>query len=93
MAYLNDFNFKVDAQRDERQDNRAWSNSYSIVYNPQVAYPNSKVSSSNTAESKASTDWGQSEENGFTGKNAQTVLIVGVGVVVVAGAAYLYLKK
>jgi len=90
MAYLTDIN--VYAQRDERQDNRAYSNSYSIVYNPQVAYPNAKVSSKTTAESEASTDWGQSSESGFTGKNAQTVLLGLGAIAILAGGAYVAVK-
>lgn len=90
MALLWDVN--VNAQRDERQDNRAWSNSYSIVYNPQIAHPGATISGNNRADSSASTDWGQSESNGFTGKNAQNVLIVGTVLAVAAGAAYVILK-
>lgn len=90
MALLMDFN--VNAQRDERQDNRATSNSYSIVYNPQVAHPGGKISGNNRADSSASTDWGQESNDGFTGKNMQTVLIVGAGLAIAAGAAYIILK-
>ena len=94
MAFFTDIN--VNAQQDRRVDSRAFQtvNAYSIVYNPQIAHPGATISGNkNTADSNAKADWEQSSETGFTGKNAQTVLIAGIGIVAVVGAAYVLLPK
>ena len=94
MAILADLN--VYANQDKRTDARSFQtvNAYSIVYNPQIAHPGATISGNkNTADSNARADWEQSSESGFTGKNAQTVLIAGIGIVTVAAAAYILLPK
>ena len=94
MGLLWDINTNVNAQRDERQDNRSLSQSYSTVIAPIFAGENSKVyGNSADATSKASTDAKNSKEDGFTGGNAQNTLIAGGIVLGAAGLIYVLLKK
>jgi len=93
MAYLNDF--VVSANRDQRQDNRKFvnANAYTITYAPYIAYPGSTISGNKLSpESSANANLTDSIQSGFTGKNAQTVLVVGIGMALLVGAAYVYLK-
>ena len=92
MALLWDVN--VNAQRDERQDNRSFSQSNSYTIAPIFAAENSSVWG-NSADSAATakTDAKNSKEDGFTGGNAQNTLIT-LGVAAgAAGLIYILLKK
>lgn len=84
----------VYANQDKRQDNRNTTSSVSVVYAPQIAHPGATIAGNKTSsEASATSDWKQSDEQGFTGKNAQTTLIVGIAAVAVVGGAVFLLKK
>jgi len=92
MAYLWEVN--VNAQRDERQDNRKLVYTNANSYTQANIYAINSSVMGNTAKSSASaeTDAKFSDEQGFTGKNAQTA-IIGVGVAVAAaGLVYALVK-
>ena len=86
-------NTDINAQRDERQDNRAWTTSQanSYTYAPIFAFDSSVMG--NTARSNASAEASAqfSDEQGFTGKNAQTTMIAlgAVGILTIAGIVLL----
>ena len=92
MALLADMN--IYAQRDERQDNRSFSQSNSYTIAPIFAAENSSVWG-NSADSSATakTSAKNSKEDGFTGGNAQNTLIAGIVVIAVVGTGYVLLKK
>jgi hypothetical protein len=88
MGYLWDINTSLGV--DSRQDNRNFSQANSYTFAPIYAFDSNVVG--NTAKSNAESDQRTSSEQGFTGKNAQTVLIVAVIAVIGGAAAYAITK-
>lgn len=89
MALLWDMN--VNAQRDERQDNRSWtsSNTSSMVYSPIFAFDSSVMG--NSADASATSKTSSEKEagtSGITGDNIQNVALIGGAALVAVGIAY-----
>lgn len=92
MALLYDMN--IYAQQDKRTDSRAYTSSQanSYTYAPIYAYNSSVMGNTAKSNADAQTDAKFSEESGFTGKNAQTVLLGLGAAAIVAGAVYVFIK-
>jgi hypothetical protein len=88
MGLLYDMN--LNAYFDSRQDNRNFStsNANSYTFAPIYAFDSSVMGNSAKSNASAESELRASNEQGFTGKNAQTVLIaLGIAVIGV-GAVY-----
>ena len=83
------------ANVDSRQDNRAWTTSQanSYTYAPIIAFDSSVMGNSASSKASAETDAKFSDENGFTGKNAQTTMIALGAVGILAIGGIILLKK
>jgi len=93
MGALWDFTSTINAQRDERQDNRNYSQANAYTYAPIIAFESSVWGNEAGSSATAKTDSKQSKEDGFTGGNAQNVLVAGVVVTAVVLGATFLLKK
>lgn len=84
----------VNAQQDRRTDSRSYvsSQANSYTYAPIYAFDSSVMGNTARSNASAETDAKYSDEQGFTGKNAQTVAIALGLAVVGAGAVYVLTK-